>query len=390
MRRIATTRCCSAIVLAIAAWASLIASAADTPFFPVRSVWTLPLRDRPNAPPAFRDGLGYVPTAGTHLTALDLIAGRELWVVDADVRSKPAVGETLLFTDEPGAVVARNASDGSTVWRVPVDEPLAAPLVWENGWLIAGTTSGTILTFRASDGHLFWQRRLDSTLHASPVLAADRVYLPVSNGRVVALLLETGAPVWERRLGGPPSDLLAFDDRLYVGSIDNYFYCLIAQTGMVAWRYPTGGDVIGLPFVHDRLVYFVSLDNALRALDWRSGSQRWRRPLPLRPTRGPLPLANAVVVSGSGAALYAYTLKDGQPAGDLPAPSAVTGTHVVPDPLRLIVVTDDLIKGAAITAIGRQGDPAPAASLWNRGQEVGRGADGALASMRSMLSAWRR
>ena len=95
--------------------------------------------------------------------------------------------------------------------------------------------------------------------------------MPVDDGRVVALQVESGEPVWERRLGGAPNDMLALDDRLYVGSADNFFYCLDADDGEVAWRWRTGADVIGAPVADDRRVYFVSLDNVLRALDLRRG-----------------------------------------------------------------------------------------------------------------------
>ena len=46
-------------------------------------------------------------------------------------------------------------------------------------------------------------------------------------------------------------------DRLYVGSKDNDFYCLLTRDGSVDWKWRTGADVIGLPVVDDHRVYFV-------------------------------------------------------------------------------------------------------------------------------------
>ena len=44
-----------------------------------------------------------------------------------------------------------------------------------------------------------------------------------------------------------------------------------------------GADIVGAA-VHDEVrVYFVSMDNVLRALDAGTGAQRWKKPLPLRP-----------------------------------------------------------------------------------------------------------
>jgi outer membrane protein assembly factor BamB len=219
-----------------------------------------------------------------------------------------------------------------------------------------------VLAFRAIDGHLVWRRDLGSPAHAQPALAADRVYVPLDDNRVVALRVDTGDPVWERRLGGPATGLLAFEDRVFGGSTDNFFYALTAADGRVAWRWRTGADVVGVPVVDDRNVYFVSLDNVLRALSRRSGVQHWVRLLPLRPSRGPLMLERTVVVSGVAPMLRAYNVKDGTPAGELPASGELAGPpYAVPTSSgslpEALVVTRDIAKGATATLFRRQLEP---------------------------------
>ena len=142
--------------------------------------------------------------------------------------------------------------------------------------------------------------------------------------------------VWERRLGGPPSDILVAGDRLYVGSRDNFLYCLRAIDGRVDWRWRTGADVTGLPVADDRRVYFVSLDNVLRALDRRRGSAGWKRTLPLRPTQRP---ARGVAMRSSSLdsrqAYGRFASANGAPAGDVPTtPDVAAPPHVVPGPSR--------------------------------------------------------
>ena len=199
-------------------------------------------------------------------------------------------------------------------------------------------------------------------------------------------MVETGMPVWERRLAGPAGELLAQDDRIFAGSLDNYFYCLEPRAGRIEWKWRTGGDVLGPPVVDEKRVYFASKDNVLYALDRKSGSQQWRRILPIRPTRGPLRLMDLIVVSGSVSTLHAFAAKDGTPAGDINAGSAtVAGPYVVnldaPSLPFLAVVTSDL-KATTLMAIGHQekeagtpeaappvpvmGSLAPARSAWWR------------------------
>src|SRR5262249_9556953 len=161
---------------------------------------------------------------------------------------------------------------------------------------------------------IVWQRSLGSPASASASLAEDRVYVSASDGRLVALRVDTGEPVWERRLSGAGNEILVSGDRLYVGTKDNFFYCLLAKDRTIAWRWPTGGDVSGPPAADERHVFFVALDNVLRAMDRKSGAQVWMRPLPVRPNAGVVLAGSSLVVTGQAAQLRVFTTKDGTAA----------------------------------------------------------------------------
>jgi outer membrane protein assembly factor BamB len=234
--------------------------------------------------------------------------------------------------------------------------------VWDNGWLVVSTAAGSVLAFRAADGHLIWSRDLGSPAHGLAALAADRVYASTQDGRVVALNVADGAGVWERRLGGAPSEILALDERLYVGAQDNFFYCLMTKDGRVDWKWRTGGDVIGVPVFDEANVYFVSLDNVLRALNRKSGGQRWLRPLPFRPAWAPEKIGGTIVVAGQAASLRAYKIADGQSAGEVAASAEIAAAvHVVENPSStlptLLIVTRDIAKGAAGVLVTRSIEP---------------------------------
>jgi hypothetical protein len=207
---------------------------------------------------------------------------------------------------------------------------------------------------------LIWQQEFDALIHGSATVADNRVYLPMTDGRVVALHVETGERIWERRLGGAPNDILATPEFVYAGSTDNYFYAIRAHDGVVAWRWPTGADVVGRPVVDRRLVYFISFDNVLRALDKNTGNQRWKRGLPIRPTRGLVVMGDAVIVSGVSASATVFAMKDGAPLGSMGGPGELaTAPHVVTGeglPI-VLLVSRDLTKGTILRAVTRAIEP---------------------------------
>ena len=339
---------------------------------PIRPVWTLALNNLLTAPPAYDGTRGYFPIEGDRIAAYDLVSGALQWIAKGKPLSQPAAGGDMLFLVEPDALTALRAGDGSIAWQLPFAEALVARPVFDNGWLVAATAGGSVLAFRASDGTLIWRRAIGSPVHAPPALAADRVYIPAADHRIIALQVTTGDPAWERRLGGTPNEILALDDRLYVGAQDNFFYCLMTIDGRVDWRWRTGGDVIGSPVADAQRVYFVALDNVVRALDRTSGGQRWLKALPMRPSWGPALAGATLVVAGQSPTLRAFALKDGATAGDIAAGAEVAGPpYAFEDPLSklpaVLALTRDIAKGAGATLVMRSVEPVlgPVAPLPN-------------------------
>jgi outer membrane protein assembly factor BamB len=364
-----TTRCCSAIALTLLIQAlfqsPIFARAPEAPasFFPVHKLWTLALNSAITVPPTYDQGRGFFSIEGDRLVAYDLASGAQLWLVTASPQSQPAAGDGLLFLAQSDAITAIRQADGTVAWHQDFAGRLAAPLAWDNGWLIASGLAGSVVAFRAADGRLIWRRDIGTEVHAQPALAADRVYVPGADGRVVALKVDTGSVLWEHRLGGPANDILALEDRLFVGSDDNFFYAIDAKDGERLWRWQTGGDVVGRAAIDEKHVYFVSLDNLLRGMDRKSGAQLWKRALPSRPASGPLLAGTTLLVSGREAALRIFATKDGAPGTDvtadgiIAAPPAIVPVAASADPY-LIYVTTDLAKGATVTASTRSIDPA--------------------------------
>jgi len=323
------------------------------------------------AAPAYDNMRVFFPIEGDRIVAYDLLTGTQQWLISARPIVAPATGDDLLFVVEESTLTALHAGDGSAAWHVPFRAP-AAPPVWDIGWLMATTEQGELLAFRAADGALIWKRDLGSPAHGRPALAGNRVYTPTTDGRIVALRVDTGEPVWERRIGGKPGDVLALDERIFVGSTDNFFYCLLAKDGEIDWRWRTGGDIVGSAVADESRVYFVALDNVLRALNQKSGGQQWMRPLSLRPAWGPVAAGSSIVVAGLSNVVRGFAMKDGAPAGDVTAAAEVASQpHAFTDPAlhrpMLLVTARDIAKGGSAALNARSFEPpiAPVAPLPN-------------------------
>lgn len=300
--------------------------------FPLEVMWTAALSTPAAAWPAYDKVRAYVPLRSGKLVAVSLADGQIVWSADRATHLMPATGDASVFVADGEAVHALDGSGGSVRWRLDLASPMSAPLLWDTGWLIVGLENGQILALRGKDGRQIWQRQLSGAMRVTPSIVGERLVVPVEDGHVLALTLETGEHLWDQKLGGSPAPILAVDD-LFVGSTDNFLYCLSRRDGRVKWYWRTGADIVGPPVVDDQRVYFVSLDNVLRALDRRSGVQRWRRSLAARAAAGPRHAGNLLLVAGVSPSLRFYDPSTGEPARAFESPAELAAPpHVFDDP----------------------------------------------------------
>ncbi|MGI8672966.1 MAG: PQQ-binding-like beta-propeller repeat protein, partial [Luteitalea sp.] len=289
---------------------------ASLPLFPLRVRWTADLGAPPAAAIAADEARVYVPISTGALLAVDADGGSTVWRADLTTTVAPVAADGRVYVVGDGVLQALDGPTGRAIWRVPLPAAASAPLVARAGWVVAGLASGEVLALRGVDGTIVWRQSFATSLAALPAINGDRLYLPGADGTVRALLVRDGSPVWSRTLGGGILGISPLGARVYVGSADNYFYCLDDASGRVRWRWRAGADPVGLAVADDDRVFFTAMDTVVRALDRGHGAQRWRRPLPWRPRGGPLRVGTTLVASGIALDLRGYALDTGQPVGE--------------------------------------------------------------------------
>ena len=288
---------------------------------PMEQVWSTSLLGAPTAAPVHEAGRVFVALRDGYVTAVNLVDGDIVWQVEHPVVGQPAVEGELLYVASRDELHGLKTATGRTRWSISLEAPLSAPLVTStSGWLIVALETQTLLALRADTGEEVWRTEMSGSINVPPSLAADRMYVSLATGDVVALSLLTGAAMWKQHLGGAPDRILPLDD-LFVGATDNFFYSLSRLDGSIKWRWPTGGDIVGLPAVDEKRVYFASRDNQLWALNRNSGVQQWHQSLAVRPTAGPRQMGDLLVLGGTSQYLRFFDPLTGVTYGRIPSSS---------------------------------------------------------------------
>ncbi len=179
-----------------------------------------------------------VPSLDTHLYALKIDTGEQLWKYKTDsyIESLPATAYGNVYvgsTDNHTYCVDLNT--GEHLWKI------------EHGW---------------SDKYGFggggWSH---------PAIHNNRVFTAGTNGDLLALDAEEGNIIWsystgELTFGG----VAVVDGVVYGGSYTNKFYAVNEDTGTLIWEFETNGPINGAPAIVDGMLIWGSSDGYVYAI----------------------------------------------------------------------------------------------------------------------------
>lgn len=162
--------------------------------------------------------------------------------------------ETLYFGTEDGDVIALDAKTGELKWRVQVrGEVLAAPAI-DEGIVVVNTGAGTLFALDANTGEQRWTYEsevpaLSLRGIAAPAAGNGGAIVGTASGKLAINILNTGQTVWEQTIAAPSG---------------------ATELDRIA-------DIDSKPLMLGGIVYVVSFDGTLAAVDLRSGRVVWKR-----------------------------------------------------------------------------------------------------------------
>ena len=240
------------------------------------------------------DGLTlYAADAKGRVVSMDRDTGEVNWQVKLDERLSGAVGAgggRVMLGTLDGEVIVLAEADGEELWRAQVSSEVLAPPQTNGDVVVVQTQDDKLTALDISSGEQRWI--YESSLpvltvrgHSTPVVNLRRVYAGLASGRVVALAADTGLPLWEERVAQPQGrselermvdidgDLLLQDDVLYVVSFQGVMAALNAETGTPLWQYPASSHT-GIAEGFGSL-YVTHADGKIEAVDRNRAEPLW-------------------------------------------------------------------------------------------------------------------
>jgi outer membrane protein assembly factor BamB len=207
--------------------------------------------------PAIAGDMIVAAAAKGKVEAYQRITGRSLWNADVDAPLSGGVGigcDLVFVAADDGRVFALSAADGKTQWKTQMEGQVLAPPQCDAGTVAVLTFNGHVVGLDAKSGDKRWDYVSTNpvlTLRASstPLLYQGAVIAGFANGKVAAVDLDSGKPLWDARVG----------------------------TSQGSSEIERQIDVSGDLLLSDNVLFAVSYQGRIAAMDVHSGRRLWER-----------------------------------------------------------------------------------------------------------------
>lgn len=337
----------------------------------LKKAWTADIGNGANsgqqitASPIVADGRIYTMDVDAEVSAFDVKDGKRLWRIDLTPKEEDdgLFGGGLAFDDGRvfattgfAQVVALEADSGRIIWRKPLDAPVHGAPTARGGRLFVVTVDNKLYALDAADGSQLWTHSgLAETASilgaASPAEDGGVVVVPYSSGELVALRVENGQVLWTESLSAVRrTDIVssladirgrpAIDrGRVFAMSHGDMLVSIDMRSGQRVWEREIGG--FESPWVAGPVVYVLSKDQELVALERDSGRIHWVRSLPRWKDEkdktnpilwtGPILVSDRLLVAGSNGEALAISPYSGEVLGMVKLPDGAPVAPVVAD-----------------------------------------------------------
>jgi outer membrane protein assembly factor BamB len=312
----------------------------------------------------------------------------------------PAVwGDVVIAGDADGLVRAWALEDGAELWRVELEEAVAALAADASSLFIAAGSE--LRRVSPVDGEERWSVRLqgDSGRGAGTVTtrltaSATALYLGLSGGTVASLSREDGSVRWSRRVPGTPVDRVVVADGVaHVALAGGDLYAFSAPDGERLWSHRTEGtfasapayaagrlaaisaegDVVVLdssgsvleqwrldaapvltaPIWHDEGLVCADGEGAIRAFE-ADGSPRWEFGLTSHLAGIPARLGDILLLGESTGGAVSLDLRTGEPIARVALGAAPVGEASLVEGVLYWVLRDGSVRPISVNAESRQ------------------------------------
>ena len=167
----------------------------------------------------------------------------------------------------------------SKVWEVQDVSDIGTGLATEGNTAVYGNAAGAIVALDPNTGQTLWQFQTGGKIYSTPAISKNKVVFASTDNYIYCVDLKTGEKHWSFATGKSIVASPVVDkNSVYIGSSEGIFRSINLKTGKLNWEFTGVNNFVeSKPLIYEGKVYFGSWGNTFYALDAKSGKLEWKR-----------------------------------------------------------------------------------------------------------------
>ena len=201
--------------------------------------------------------------------------------------------EIFIPTNEKTIYIV-NSETGDINKKLEVKLDIFSGLIADTSLLYFGSKEDTVTAINYSNEAVLWQRLMSSEVLSISKVENNTIYVRTNDSKVTAINVDTGEFLWinsqipsELSIRGASSPLL-YEDKVFVGFEEGKIVAYNALNGDITWQTQLPAietetiidrlnDIDGSMIIEDSILYAISYQGSIAAIDTYSGQILWSR-----------------------------------------------------------------------------------------------------------------
>ena len=205
------------------------------------------------------------------------------------------IEDFLYVATSNGTIKKIDSNTGNKFWEKKFNVNLTSGIAGDDENLFFSTSDGFLWCMN-HDGELIWKTLLDGEVNSLPIIYDSKVVVKLNSYKIIQLNSKDGSVLWKYQAGIPPltykseGKLVQSNNVVYLGLPGGKMIAIDSPTGGLVWEsnisrakgatdIERANDITSHPVIDDSVIFGVTTNGDISALDRRNGKTIWTEPI---------------------------------------------------------------------------------------------------------------
>ena len=205
------------------------------------------------------------------------------------------IDDFIYVATSDGTIKKIDSKSGNKSWEKNIDLTITSGISGSSESLLFSTADGFIWCMN-HEGELIWKTLLEGEINSLPLVYDEKIVVKLNSYQIIQLSEKDGSIIWKYQAAIPPltfkseGKLVQSNKVVYLGLPGGKLIAIDSPTGGLVWEsnisrsrgstdIERANDITSHPIIDGPVIYGITTNGDISALDRRNGKTIWTKPL---------------------------------------------------------------------------------------------------------------